>query len=79
MPKRIGCYKKGTSTRGLILNPKDNLSVNCYSNADFAGFGATSILKILIVIVAAPATLSHWLDVPYFGTVDSKPKMLSPP
>eukprot|EP00956_Cyclotella_meneghiniana_P000227 scaffold288_cov44-Cyclotella_meneghiniana.AAC.7 len=35
--KRIGCYLKGTKSRGLILNPSKHLHVDCYPDADFAG------------------------------------------
>jgi hypothetical protein len=35
--KRIGRYLKGTTNNGLILNPDDGLSVDCYPDADFAG------------------------------------------
>jgi len=35
--KRIGRYLKGTLDKGLILDPTDDLSVDCYPDADFAG------------------------------------------
>jgi hypothetical protein len=35
--KRIGCYLKGTLDKGLIVNPSDNLKIDCYPDADFAG------------------------------------------
>jgi hypothetical protein len=35
--KRIGCYLKGTLTKGLILNPNDDFRIDCYPDADFAG------------------------------------------
>ena len=35
--KRIGRYLKGTLDMGLILDPDDNYSVDCYPDADFAG------------------------------------------
>jgi hypothetical protein len=35
--KRIGGYLKGTLENGLILNPSDDLKINCYPDADFAG------------------------------------------
>jgi hypothetical protein len=35
--KRIGCYLKGTLDKGLILTPSDNLKIDCYPDADFAG------------------------------------------
>ena len=35
--KRIGCYLKGTMTRGLILHPSNELKIDCYPDADFAG------------------------------------------
>ncbi len=34
---RIGCYLKGTLTKGLILCPNDDLKIDCYPDADFAG------------------------------------------
>jgi hypothetical protein len=35
--KRIGCYLKGTLDKGLILTPSDDLKIDCYPDADFAG------------------------------------------
>ncbi len=35
--KRIGRYLKGTLDKGLILNPSDELKIDCYPDADFAG------------------------------------------
>ena len=35
--KRIGRYLKGTMEKGLILDPSDDLTVNCYPDVDFAG------------------------------------------
>jgi hypothetical protein len=35
--KRIGCYLKGTLRNGLILCPSDDLKIDCYPDADFAG------------------------------------------
>jgi len=35
--KRIGRYLKGTLENGLILNPSDELKIDCYPDADFAG------------------------------------------
>jgi hypothetical protein len=35
--KRIGRYLKGTLDKGLILTPSDNLKIDCYPDADFAG------------------------------------------
>ena len=35
--KRIGRYLKGTMDKGLILDPSDDLSLDCYPDADFAG------------------------------------------
>ena len=35
--KRIGRYLKATRDKGLILNPSDELRVDCYADADFAG------------------------------------------
>ncbi|KAL7555000.1 hypothetical protein ACHAWF_018958 [Thalassiosira exigua] len=35
--KRIGRYLKGTMDKGLILDPSDNLTKDCYPDADFAG------------------------------------------
>ena len=35
--KRIGRYLKGTMDKGLILEPSDDLSIDCYPDADFAG------------------------------------------
>jgi hypothetical protein len=34
---RIGRYLKGTKNEGLIMLPRDKPSVDCYSDADFAG------------------------------------------
>ena len=35
--KRIGRYLKATRTRGLVVNPKKDLSLQMYADADFAG------------------------------------------
>ena len=35
--ERIGQYIKGTLDKGLVLNPSDNLDIDCYVDADFAG------------------------------------------
>ena len=35
--KRIGRYLKGTLENGLILNPSDELKIDCYPDANFAG------------------------------------------
>ncbi len=35
--KRIGHYLKGTLTKGLILRPSDDLKIDCYPDANFAG------------------------------------------
>ncbi|KAL7554972.1 hypothetical protein ACHAWF_018568 [Thalassiosira exigua] len=35
--KRIGRYLKGTMDKGLILDPSDDLTIDCYPDADFAG------------------------------------------
>jgi len=35
--KRIGRYLKATREKGLILNPSEELSVDAYPDADFAG------------------------------------------
>ena len=35
--KRIGRYLKGTRDKGLILDPSDDLSIDCYPDADFTG------------------------------------------
>ncbi len=35
--KRIGRYLKGTLDKGLILTPSDDLKIDCYPDADFAG------------------------------------------
>ncbi len=35
--KRIGRYSKGTLDKGLILTPSDDLKIDCYPDADFAG------------------------------------------
>jgi hypothetical protein len=35
--KRIGRYLKGALENGLILNPSDDLKIDCYPDADFAG------------------------------------------
>ena len=34
---RIGRYLKGTLDKGLILNPTESFSIDCYPDADFAG------------------------------------------
>lgn len=34
---RIGRYLKGTIDKGLILEPSDDLTLDCYTDADFAG------------------------------------------
>ena len=36
--KRIGRYLKGTMEKGLILEPSDDLTIDCYPDANFAGF-----------------------------------------
>jgi len=35
--KRIGRYLKGTVDKGLILDPSEELCLDCYPDADFAG------------------------------------------
>ena len=35
--KRIGRYLKGSMDKGLILDPSDDLAIDCYPDADFAG------------------------------------------
>jgi hypothetical protein len=35
--KRIGRYLKGTIEEGLVLRPTENLDIDCYVDADFAG------------------------------------------
>ena len=35
--KRIEKYFKGTLDKGLILDPADELTLDCYPDADFAG------------------------------------------
>ena len=35
--KRIGCYLKGTMDKGLVLDPSDDLTIDCYPYADFVG------------------------------------------
>ncbi|KAL7536309.1 hypothetical protein ACHAWF_005428, partial [Thalassiosira exigua] len=35
--KRIGRYLKRTMTKGLVLDPSDGLSIDCYPYTDFAG------------------------------------------
>jgi hypothetical protein len=35
--KRIGRYLLGTATNGLIIRPTDDLTLNCYVDADFCG------------------------------------------
>jgi hypothetical protein len=35
--KRIGRYLKGTLHKGLILNPINDLKIDCYPDANFAG------------------------------------------
>ena len=35
--KCIGRYLKGTMDKGLILDPSDDLTIDCYPDADFAG------------------------------------------
>ena len=36
-PKKIGRHLKGVLDDGLIIDPKGNLSLDCYTDADFAG------------------------------------------
>ena len=38
---RIGHYLKGTMEKGLILSPSDELHLDCYPDADFAGLWKT--------------------------------------
>ena len=35
--KCIGCYLKGAVGKGLILDPHEDLTIDCYPDADFAG------------------------------------------
>ena len=35
--KRIDRYLKGTMDKGLILDPSDDWTLDCYPDADFAG------------------------------------------
>ena len=35
--KRIGRYLKGTMDKGIVLEPSDDLTLDCYPDADFAG------------------------------------------
>ena len=35
--KRIGRYLLGTKDKGLILKPNEDLNINCFADADFAG------------------------------------------
>ena len=35
--KRILRYLKSTATKGMIINPTDQYTLNCYADADFAG------------------------------------------
>ena len=35
--KRIGRYLKATATRGMVINPTNELSIDAYPDADFAG------------------------------------------
>ncbi len=35
--KRMGWYLKEILDKGLILNPSNDLKINCYPDADFAG------------------------------------------
>jgi hypothetical protein len=35
--KRTGCYLKGTLRNEIILCPSDDLKIDCYPDADFAG------------------------------------------
>ena len=35
--KRVGRYLKGTMDKGLILDPSDDLTLDFYPDADFAG------------------------------------------
>ncbi len=37
LKKRIGRYLKGTLENGLILNPSDELKIDCYPDGDFVG------------------------------------------
>jgi hypothetical protein len=40
--KRIGRYLLGTKDRGTIIHPTDDLVLNCYADADFAGLFTSS-------------------------------------
>ena len=35
--KKIGRYLKGTADKGLIMDPSDDVAIDCYPDADFAG------------------------------------------
>ena len=35
--KRIGRYLKGTVDKGIIMSPSDDMGIECYPDADFAG------------------------------------------
>ena len=35
--KHIGRYLKGTRTKGIIMKPTNNLQIDCFVDADFAG------------------------------------------
>jgi hypothetical protein len=35
--KRIGKYLKATATRGMVINPTSELSIDAYPDSDFAG------------------------------------------
>ena len=45
--KRICRYLQGTKTKGLILKPSKQLTVDCFVDADFAGQWNGEILKTL--------------------------------
>jgi hypothetical protein len=36
--KRIVRYLKGNMDKGIILDPSNDLTLDCYPDADFAGF-----------------------------------------
>lgn len=45
--KRIGRYLKATKNNGLLLIPKENLKLELYADADFAGlYGMLKIIQI---------------------------------
>jgi hypothetical protein len=55
--KRIGRYLKVTLTKGLILRPSDDLNIDCYPDANFAGLWNRDNTIIHIVSEVGQVTL----------------------